>query len=294
MLFWSGSFIAIKLSLDGFEPMMAATLRIFLAAVFLALYRLCKKVPFPRERGLVFKVAVIGLFSFAMPWALLFWGEQFVPPAIAAILNSTTPIFVLMFSWFFLPQDRPTWVGAFGVLLGFVGIVMVFWPEIRSENFVTSTVMIQGMLAVLGMAVCYGIGAVGIRKVCKGVDLPWVVTIQCLFSSVALFVFSQVFGFETGWREIHQVPIKPWIAILYLAICSTAMANVFFYRLIEQWGALKASAVTYAIPFVAILIDMVFLSTRPTFLQVLGAVFIVSGLAFIHVLRKKPLRGSHR
>ncbi|MEZ4704571.1 MAG: DMT family transporter [Bdellovibrionota bacterium] len=294
MLFWSGSFIAIRFSLEGFEPMMAAAMRVFLAAIFLGSYRIFKRVPFPTDRTIILKVAGVGLFSFAIPWALLFWGEQFVSPAVAAILNSSTPIFVLTFSWFFLPQDRPTKVGIFGVFLGFVGILLVFLPEVSMEDIVQGGSTFWGMVAVLGMAISYGLGAVGIRKACNGMDLPWVVTIQCISSSIFLVVVGTLGGFDMGWGSLGEVSTKAWVSIVYLAIGSTALANVIYYHLIAQWGALKASAVTYAIPFLAMVIDWIVLSASPSWQQLLGAVFIVSGLGFIHLLRKKPLRSPHR
>src|ERR1051326_1479547 len=106
--FWGCSYIAIRFAVESIPPFGAAFARIFIGSILLHIYSLAVKSPFPKSKKLVFKIALIGLFNFGLPWAALFWGEQYVQPALASIINSTVPIFVLTFSWFLLPEEQPT------------------------------------------------------------------------------------------------------------------------------------------------------------------------------------------
>ncbi|MCB0272701.1 MAG: DMT family transporter [Bdellovibrionales bacterium] len=282
--FWGCSFIAIKYVLEIFPPFFSAFLRTFLTVLFLSIYILYKKIPSPlKEIHIVLKWSFMGVFAFAIPWAALFWGEQFIQPSLAGMINSSVPIFALCISWFVIPQDKVSSVGIFGVMLGFVGIACIFLPTIESGQ----NMSLVGMIAMIIMSISYSINVVWTRKWGRKINLAWAIWIQTLTSSFLLLAVSLA-THETypSLHAIFEYP-KSVLGILYLSFCSTTLAMIFFYHLIHQWGAVKASSVNYILPFIAIFVDYLVLDHLPTLYEWVGVVLIIAGLLLLHFYRVK-------
>ncbi|MFH1016910.1 MAG: DMT family transporter [Pseudomonadota bacterium] len=282
-LFWGCSFIAIRFSLEGFPPFVAAGLRILIATLFFCALVVARRTPSGSAKGAIWRLIGVGILNFAFPWACLFWGEQTVSPALASILNSTMPIWVLLCAWMLLPDEPPTWLKGVGVAIGFLGISLVFAPGLEGgEN-------IAGMAVILLMAVSYALGAVLTRKIALAIDIRWSLIIQGTASALLLFALS-VPTEGLGWTSsIWQNPKAIW-GILYLGVFSTALAWLMYFRLIRDWGALRASSVTYAMPFVSIAADWLYFRKIPSHTQLAGAGAILSGLSLIHWARVKEIR----
>lgn len=260
--------------------MIVATLIIWLLCVF-------KGRKNPIKQRLMLQMFWLGILNFGIPWACLFWGEQFIHPSIAAIINSSVPLFVLIFSWFMLTDDRPTLSGTIGVLLGFLGMFCVFSPNIQDYEGHASE--LAGMLSILVMSVSYALGAIGIRRLPKGTDMRW----AFVFQGVSAFVFLIVASWLKGETLQDTSKLSESIGgVLYLAICSSAIASLIFYHLISEWGALKATAVTYVSPIVAVIADLYLLQVQPKPNQLLGGGLILGGLLLIHWAKTKNFHKS--
>jgi drug/metabolite transporter (DMT)-like permease len=286
VLFWGFSFIAIRLSIETFPPMMAAGLRIFLGMVFLWIYAKVRKRPNPIHGKSILYMIGLGTLLFTIPWACLFWGEQYVHPSIASIINSTVPIFVLILSWMLLPSEQPTLPSTIGVLLGFAGMFFVFAPSIHLRSQGNE---MMGMVSVFIMALSYAMGAVMMRKVPKGTDLVWAFIFQAFAASVTLALMSFVLGEKI--LDTTHFARSSW-GLIYLASCSTAIASLIYYHLLAEWGALKAVAVTYLTPFVAIIVDLIVLHVHPKPNEYIGGSMIMIGILLIHWARTKNLHHS--
>ncbi len=282
-LFWGCSFIAIRFSVEAFPPFAAAGLRILISTLFLSGLMMVRKTPFGPARAVLWRLVGIGVLNFAFPWACLFWGEKTVSPALASILNSTMPIWVLLCAWVLLPDEPPTWLKGTGVLIGFLGIFLVFAPGLGTGE------SRSGMWAILLMAISYALGAVFTRRIALAIDIRWSLIIQGTASSLLLFALSAPTE-GLGWiRSAGEFP-KAIGGILYLGIFSTALAWLMYIRLIRGWGALRASTVTYAMPFVAIAADWIYFHKLPSLVHLAGAASILGGLMLIHWARVREIR----
>lgn len=233
---------------------------------------------------MMIKMLALGIVMFGIPWACLFWGEQFVPPGIASIINATVPIFILIMSWAMLPEEQPTVPTSLGALLGFIGMICVFSPTVDLQPGQMQLKM--GILSIFVMSISYALGGVLMKKIAKGMDMVWVFIFQALSSSVFLATLSIVKGEKIVDRAFLA---ESSLGILYLALCSTAIASLLYYHLIFQWGTLKASAVTYLVPFVAVAIDIIALHTFPKSNEILGGSLIMVGILLIHWSKTKNL-----
>lgn len=261
---------------------MAACLRITLAMVILWLYQTIRRRPNTIHGKAFWKNIVLGILLFGLPWGCLFWGEQFVHASIASIINSTVPLFILVFSWLMLPEEQPNLPSTSGVLLGFVGMFWVFSPGLHADQIHSQNMF--GMMSVMVMAISYGFGGVMMRRWTKGLDMVWALIIQAMSGAIFLGVAS-LLRHETIVDTGNALPST--LGLVYLAVCSTVVASLIYYHLIFQWGTLKAAAVTYLSPFVAIFADIIFLNVHPKPNELFGGMLILIGLLLIHWTKTK-------
>lgn len=278
-LFWGGSFLAIAIAVQHFPPFFAAFIRSFIAMSAIAIYLFWKRGKIQRPKVWLQSFGS-GLFIMGIAWIFLFWGEKYVSPALAAILNGTVPIFTTLLFPLLTPQDKLSWNKWAGVLMGFLGIVVIFAPEFSFGM----SLHLKGLLAVLMMAVCYAIGTLWTRRLSNRVSNSTNLFYQCLGSATILLIASAIF--ELPYQSLHWSG-KALLALTYLGLFSSALSLLLFFVLVKEIGSVQASAVTYCPPLVAILLDVIFLKKWITWNQAIGAVIILGAVFLIH---KTPAR----
>lgn len=274
--FWGGSFLAIRFSVGAFPPFAAAGMRVAIATAIMSVL-----MRWRHERAVSTSVKWhllgIGCFTLGLPWALLFWGEQFVSPALSSIINSTTPIFTTIITAFFTEHEELRWNKWMGVVVGFVGVVIVFLPTVTGGG----EGHLLGMLAVAGMSVCYATGIVWLRHVAHRVSPASAFYYQglgALMLLVPLVVLAERDAlFMAQWRSTEA-----WVALAYLSILSTALAQLIFFVLVREWGSVRAATVTYIVPIVAVALDWVVFGTLVSASAIIGGTIILGGVHLIH------------
>src|SRR3989338_8453964 len=277
-LIWGGSFITIKFSVMEIPPYLAASLRIMTALTFLVALRfiLYTKYSFRGIRKTIPFSILVGIFNLGIPWCCLFWGERYTSPALASIINGSYPIWVLLLCLVFKIEEV-TQKKIFAVILGFIGITTIFLPKIQSGL----TNNLHGALAILGMAISYGIAAAILKKFSANIlTLPNLI-IQCISGLFVTVPASYYFEFER-WHELLGASTKAIGSVLYLGIFSTAIAILLYFRLFKEIGAIRASYITFCIPFVSILLDIFVLRIPTTMYEVTGLIIILSGIIVNH------------
>ncbi|MFI5350998.1 MAG: DMT family transporter [Elusimicrobiota bacterium] len=279
--FWGGSFVAIKFAVQVFPSTFSAMLRVGLAlAVLFALFRYQRKelsVSSSTRR----KMWLAGLFAQGLPFALLFWGEKRISPGLAGIINGTVPIWTFVFGLLFGSGEAFTARKTGGLVLGFAGIAIICSPLL---TFGGTRGEIAGTAAVFLMAICYGIGTLLTRSLLSGaakVDFRANVFHQNCASLAFLFVLSL---FADPWPSARAVFSSPAAvtSIIYLGVFSTALAFLIYFHLIREWGAVRASAVTYVAPIIAVFWDYVFFRNVPDRFEIAGVLLVLSGVVLLH------------
>jgi drug/metabolite transporter (DMT)-like permease len=278
---WGGSFVAIKFAVLVFPSTFSAMMRVGLAlAVLSALFlyqRRNLRVGLPTLR----RMWLAGLFAQGLPFALLFWGEKRVSPGLAGIINGTVPLFAFVFGLLLRNGEAFTKRRTAGLLLGFGGIAIICSPLL---TFGGSRGELAGTAAVFLMAVCYAIGSLMTRSLLSGpakADFRANAFHQNCASLAFLFVLSL---FAEPWPSAHAVLAAPAavVSILYLGIFSTALAFLIYFHLIREWGAVRASAVTYVAPIIAVFWDYVFFRNVPDRFEIVGVLLVLSGVVLLH------------
>jgi drug/metabolite transporter (DMT)-like permease len=284
--FWSGSFVAIKTVVFYVPPFFAAMLRVGLALIFVTLiFRFFKKsvaVPF----NLRWRIWIMGLFGQGFPFFFLFYGEQHISAGLAGILNGTVPLWTLLFS-LTSPQTRNfSFLKCIGLFTGLLGICVIFWPLF---NFNTSHLTLLGTASVLIMAISYSISNLLNQRMLSGqTKLNFYANIyhQLWASFIFLMLTSLLFEHWPSSSLLLHTSII-WVASIYMGVFSTAIAWIIYYHLIREWDAVRASAVMYVVPIMAIFWDFVFFHNRPQWTECLGVIAILLGVVLIQMHPKE-------
>ncbi len=279
---WGGSFIAIQPLVQAMPPLMAGTLRLAVAIAFLLLISPLLKTTFTIPKSLRGRIWLTGLAAFAVPLALLFWGEKSISPGLAGIINGTVPIWVFVIGLVFTPKAEPVTLRKIvGLFAGIAGVITIFLPKVLDSRADPS---LWGTLAVVFMAISYATGALMNRTLFKkdpGLN-PFANLFHQLvagFFGLALFTLSfEGLSDPATWLPVRTVVL----AELYLGCVSTSIAFLLFYHLIKRWGSVRAATVTYVIPAVALGLDLLINSHLPTASEGLGVVGVTAGVVILN------------
>ena len=289
-LLWSGSFINIKIVVDVCPPFFSAMVRVLIAFILLTLFFGLQKKIKPVSFTIACRLWIAGIFAQAIPFAFLFYGEKFVEPALASIINSTVTIWVLLLGTvFFRHVSQWQIYKVIGCLLGFLGIILIFYPMITGESSDHHDTVI-GLLSIMGMAISYAVGALINQHTIFGkINTSFETTIwqQHLASFVFLGILTLFFEPLPVLSSI--LPIKILGAFLYLGVFATFISWLIYFYLIREWGAIRTTSVMYIVPGLAFLWDYLFLQYIPDFNQFIGIASILIGVMLIQWMRHKPI-----
>lgn len=273
---WGSSFLWIKIAVGTMPPVAVAFFRVFFgAAVLLAVvWRSRARVPFSRRFW--GDMAILGAVNAAVPYTLFPLGQQYVASGLAAIFNSTTPLFTALFGWL-VREEIPSLRSAAGLLIGFLGAGLLFADDLAGVG----GGHVGAQLALLVASASYGIGFVyASRRVDKRVAV-----IPSLGQQAAATLLL-VPAFGLALPEV-RLPILSAVAVLFLGTLSTGAAYLIYFSLVERVGPTATSTVTYLLPVVALILGAVFLGERFGLLDLAALVLIVAGIATVSRSRSR-------
>ncbi|MCB2110968.1 MAG: DMT family transporter [Defluviimonas sp.] len=268
-LIWGATFMVIAVALRGYGPLTVATARTALGAVTLIGILALRRPPLPQVTApLVVALPVIGLFSTAVPFFLLSWGQQYVASAFAGLSMAAVPLFVLPLAHLFVPGERLSWRRASAFLAGFLGVVVLTGPEALEAQGA-----LMPRLACLGAALCYAISAIVTRR-CPAIDPVLLAATSLTAGALALIpAMLAVEGLP------HPVSGLPSLAIILLGLVPTAFAALLRVQLIRGAGPGFMTLTNYQVPLWSVAFGTLVLgeTLSPRFFLALG--LILGGLA---------------
>ena len=270
---WGGSFIFIELALTGFGAFTIVAMRLALGALLLILWLvLSGRLPYPTQERVV-AVAVMGLLNNAVPFSLLTWSQTELGAGFASIFNAMTPLFTILVAHLWTSDDRMTPSRIFALVTGFAGVVVMMGGESLSE--LGSNLWAQ--FAALTSGIFYAIAGVYGRRLSRlGIGPDAATAGQCLAAFVIVTPLAAYF--DRPWAQAAP-GAAAWGGVLALAVLSTAVAYLIFFKVLARSGATNAALVTFLVPISAILLATVFLGERMTATQLAGMALIFAGLA---------------
>ncbi len=268
---WGASYLFIKLGVLEMEPAFMMTLRLWLAAAVLLAVLVVSvgwRVAAASLRAAGRHGVVLGLINAVIPFWLIAWGETHIDSGIAAIANSTVPIFVTLLAIRFRPSERARGQQMVGIVIGLVGVGVLVGVHPEGGWWA-----IAGTLAVVLSSVFYASSNLYTQTHLTGTS-P-VVTATAALTTAAIVILP--FGLLQVPSEMPSA--KALGATAALGIFGTAIAYLVLYRMIEDYGASRTSFVTYLMPAFALLYGAIFLDEAIRATAVLGLLLILAGVA---------------
>jgi drug/metabolite transporter (DMT)-like permease len=268
---WGSSYMFIKVAVDEIEPTAMMCLRLVLAAAVLAPVLVAMVGWRPalaqvRETGR--GAFVVGLLNASLPFTLIAWGEKHIDSGIAAIANASVPIFVVLLALRFNPSERVRGARLAGILLGLLGVGVLTGLQPEGGWWA-----IAGTLAVVAASASYAGANHYVQHRFQATTALVIATSSSLAGVVILLPLA-----------LFQLPeeVPSWQAlgsVAALGVLGTAIALLFFYRMLNRYGASRASLVTYLLPPTALVYGVLILDEAITLNAVLGLFLILAGVA---------------
>jgi drug/metabolite transporter (DMT)-like permease len=271
---WGGSFFFYKVLVETLPPFTIVLGRVGLAAVALNLFLLAKGDRMPTSPLLWRRFLVMGLFNNVIPFTLIVFGETRITSGLASILNATTPLFTVIVAHVLTKSERLSVAKAAGVLLGFAGVAALIGPDALA-GLRRGDALGEG--ACLLAALIYAFAGVYGRRF-KGVAPLKVATGQITASTLILAPVAVLV--DRPWT-LAPPDLQVWAAFAGIAIFSTALAYLLYFRILATAGATNLLLVTFLLPISALLLGALALGEAIPARAFLGMTLIGAGLAAI-------------
>lgn len=269
-----------KIALATIPPITMVAVRVSLAAIVLWITVFALKCEWPRRRGLIRRLFIQGCLACILPFTLLAIGQRSVDSALAAILNSTTPLFVCLISLLWTKHETLTFGRLFGVSIGLAGTVMIAGASALSglgqSNF--------GQAAIILATVASAVSVIHGRRFA---DVAPEITAAGTLTSAALVLVPLCFIVEA---PLQSVPSAASSAALFVnAIVATAFGFVVYFRLIRTIGSMGTASVGYLKPAIGVLLGCTLLGEALTWTAAGGLLAILLGVVAINQYQSSTL-----
>ncbi|MGH6719042.1 MAG: DMT family transporter [Alphaproteobacteria bacterium] len=284
---WGGTFLFVGIAVAEVPPFTIVFVRVGLAALALGIVLRLGGGRLPSGRRVWVALAGMALINNVVPFSLLVWGQTQIASGLAAILNAATPIFTVFVAHALTADERLTPARLAGAAIGLAGVAVLVGPSAvgLGEHALAE-------LACLCAALSYAFAAVFGRRFRRlGIAPLPTATGQAMVASLILLPFALVVDRPWTLAPPHMTTVA---ALAALALLSTALAYVIYFRILATAGATNLMLVTLLVPPTALVLGVVVLGERPSPVAFAGLALISLGLAAIDGRPVVWLRGLTR
>ena len=271
---WGLSFPLIKTAVRELPPLTTLFGRVSIATLALGAAILLTRSAFPRGPGAWRLFFGMGLLSNLIPWGLQFWGQTQLPVGLASILNAATPAFSVVVMHLF-GAEKATASRAAGVALGFAGVAVLIGPGLLfgADHALGAELAFMAACLFYALSGLFGrrFAQLGMRPLQTAFGLMAATSVMAL--PVALIV-------DRPWL-LPAPGLTPIAALLALALVSTALAYILFFRILVEAGPTNVMLVTLLVPVMAIMIGVMFMGETIEPRNLAGMALIAVGLVAI-------------
>ena len=267
-LIWGSSFFNIKIATYSYDPITLALVRVIFASIPLLILCKIKGIRIEAFSKNWNWYALIGLCNIAIPFVLIAIGTAKINSYLAAILMSTTPLSGSILAHFFTKDEKLSFLKSLGVLIGFSGIILLFFDKviINSDNYIYALITILG-------STFYCIGGLLTLRL-KHKKNENVTTSTTLWSVLFLLPFSLII--ETPWES--SPTLISTLSLLYLGVIATGFAWLIRFRILTVNGLVFQTQVAYLIPIFGIIFGYFLMDEIITWRVLLSLVIILLGI----------------
>jgi drug/metabolite transporter (DMT)-like permease len=272
---WGSSYLFIKIGVDnGLQPFTLIMFRLVIGFALLASVVAIAREPLPREPRMYGHLFVMGVINIVIPFSLITYAEQTVDSSLAAVINGAVPLFVIVIAALFLKGETVTINRLVGLVVGFIGVAILVGLDVTDLGSANTL----GELALIGATVSYAVGNVYNKAHVHGLR-PM---IPALFQVFFGLLVTSALAFLTE-HPLAVIPAPEAIlAVVWLGLLGSGLAYLFYFRILQHWGATRTSLVAYLLPVVGIGLGAVVLKEVVSINTVIGTVLVIGGIALVN------------
>jgi drug/metabolite transporter (DMT)-like permease len=271
--FWGTTYLAIRIGVAVVPPALLAGLRFSIAGMLMLLYLVARKQRLPRGRAfldvLLVAVALISISNGALVYA-----EQWVPSGLASLIIATLPLMMVIMQTMLPQGERLTRKAISGIIIGFLGIVILLWPDVRSG---VDPAYLKGILVLLIAPLAWGSGSLYVKYHQVSIEPFMAAALQMLVGGVILLAVGAVAGetadFHFSWQGLA--------ALVYLIVFGSFLGYGCYIYALHHLSASVVSTYAYINPIVAVLLGWLILDERLDWYVVVSTLVILSGVVLV-------------
>lgn len=227
-------------------------------------------------------LAGTGILQFSINYSLVFWSEQYISSGLAAVLQAMITVFGLALAWIHLPSEKITWLKALAVLLGIIGVAVIFIEQLQIKDFLA----FAGCVAIVFGAYAAAHASILIKAHGGGMHPATLLFGQMICGILPIIIYAlTVEGnpllLHWSWLSI--------ISVLYLTIFGTIAAFWLYYWLLSRIESTKAMMISLVTPLIAVLIGGIFLGEKLLPQTLIGGLLILASIGLIVFRRKRKM-----
>ena len=274
---WGSSFFNIKIATYSYEPYTLALIRVILATVTMLAVSYIYKIniyAFSRNWKIY---ALVGVCNITIPFSLIAIGTNKIDSYLAAMLMSTTPISGSILAHFFIKDEKITFLKSIGIILGFTGILLLFFDKliITESNYLFVLIIILG-------STFYSISSILILKKLKKSGNINVTTSTLIWSMITLVPLS--FILEEPFKS--NPTLESTLSLIYLGVVATGFAWWLRFKILAKNGIIFQTQVTYLIPIFGVIFGALILDEQITWKVLVSLIIIMSGIYIVKKYNK--------
>ena len=274
---WGSSFFNIKIATYSYEPYTLALIRVILATVTMLAVSFIYKIKIYAFSRNWRTYALVGICNITIPFSLIAIGTSKIDSYLAAMLMSTTPITGSILAHFFTKNEKITFLKSLGIILGFIGILLLFFDKliINESNYLFVLIILLG-------STFYSISGILILKKLKKLGNLNVTTSTMIWSVITLLPLS--FIFENPFESTPT--LRSTLSLIYLGVIATGFAWWLRFKILSKNGIVFQTQVAYLIPIFGVIFGALILNEKITWKVLVSLIIIMSGIYIVKKYNK--------
>lgn len=285
-IIWGSTWLAIKFGLVDAPPFFSAAIRFILTFAILFVWQKIKGYKFPRSIKYWGNSILLALLMFIIPYAMVYWGEQYISSGLSAVLFSSQSLFVVIFAHFISKTEKVRVNKILGLLIGLFGLFILYksqitWDEIQGP---------KGIIALLFAAASAALGLVILSKQKHKYDpVPEVMT-HIGITAVAFILLTLIF--EKPPENIFTP--KLLISTVYLAVLGTAFGFIVYYWIAKHATAFVTSFSIFISPVFAVFLGWLILNETINVLGIVGVLLVLISIVLTQLPKNVTLKSNYK
>jgi drug/metabolite transporter (DMT)-like permease len=268
---WGSQWLAIRIGLLDMPPLFSAGVRFVIACIILFFLIRVRRLPIPLDANAWKSYWAMGILTFVLPFALIYWGQQFVPTGVSSILFGVFPLWVAIFAHFMLKNERITLAKLLSIVIGFAGLFVIFWSDVSLGDSRT----LIGMVTILASIIMQAYSLILVKRYGQPIQPEVLNFVGMVIGMVGVLGTSAVLE----WGRPLVWSLDAILSLLYLAVVASVVAYVAYYWLLKRIEAVYLSLTSFISPVVAVVLGAVFLGEHLS-----QGVYIGAALVFVGIL----------